>query len=39
MPENVRICCHDYDLITLQEESTQIHHSTDLETDIQWFFL
>ena len=38
MPENVRICCHDYDLITLQEESTQIH-STDLETDIQWFFL
>ena len=39
LSENDRIFCHDYDPITLPEGSTCIHHSTDSETDIQWFFL
>ena len=39
MPENDRICCHDYDLITLPEGSNCINHKTDSETDTHWLFL
>ena len=36
---NLRICCHGYDIITTSKGSTFIHHSTNSEIAILWFYL